>query len=141
MKTIAITATYTEILELYYSLSDAGKIAKDNTGIELYEINQLYDMPGDLATLVYQTKEKRTVKQPKIRDLHNKLIAINKESFYLSHIDDIRKAGNLVEVVDRQGNVIYSASPLAVSRWLTRTEKQRRINAWIESNKRQGTDY
>ena len=143
MKPVAITETLSNIESLYNQLSDSEKIQRDNDGIQIFEINRIDGT--DLATLIYvpvKTRDRvRTLKQPRIRDLHNKLIAINKESFYLSHIDDIRKAGDKVEVVDREGKVLYSASPLAVSRWLTRTEKQNRIKAWALSEKRQGTDY
>ena len=128
MRPVAITATYDEVNQYYFSLD--GKIQRDKDGIEMFEINHIEGT--DLATLVYVPVPVKKMKQPKLQELRNKLQTIQEEMFQLKEIDDLIKENEQIILYDRKRNVVFSGTALTVSRWMTRTAKKRQIEEAIK---------
>lgn len=128
MRPVAITATYDEIKEYYYSLD--GKIQRDQDGIEMFELNHIEGT--DLATLVYMPVQVKKLKQPKLQELRVKLQVIQEEMFQLKEVDDLIKENGQIILYDKKRNVVFSGTALTVSRWMTRTAKKRQIEDAIK---------
>jgi hypothetical protein len=123
----AITGTPEQISDYFFSLD--GKIQRDKDGIELIKV--IYH--GDLCTLIYTPKVKKTRKQPSLK----KLRTIASE-WWLNDHDMHRNEKGLIVVSSSRGvyQEYFTGTGFQVQRWLKKQgiekfNKQSEINRQV----------